>query len=77
MGEPKQLYSDEQSSMRSAGMNIFSHDNDIKFIQTTTHAHTVEIFIITFRYKLYKRLDSLKQDENECVKHTSSIIENI
>ena len=41
MGKPKQLYSDEESSMRSAKMNRSLHDNEVKSIQTTTHAHTV------------------------------------
>ena len=45
-----------------------------KSIQTTTHAHTVERFIRTFKMNLYRRLDSLKQDKTEWTKHISSII---
>ena len=48
MGKPNQLYSDEESSMRSAKMNRLFHDNEIKPIQTTTHTHTVGCLIITF-----------------------------
>merc|ERR1711966_396870 len=43
-------------------------------IQTTTHAHTVERFIRTFKDNLYRRLDGLKQDKTEWVKHGSDII---
>ena len=74
MGKPKQLYSDEESSMRAVKMNRFLNDNDLKSIQTTTHAHTVERFIRTFKDNLYRRLDALKQDKTEWVKHISSII---
>lgn len=74
MGKPKQLYSDEESSMRSKKMIRFLNDNDLKSIQTTTHAHTVERFIRTFKDNLYRRLDALKQDKTEWVKHISSII---
>ena len=74
MGEPKQLYSDEEYSMRSAKMNRFPNDNDLKSIQTTTHAHTVERFIRTFKDNLYRRLDALNEDKSDWVKHISSII---
>ena len=63
MGKPKQLYSDEESPMRSSRMNRFLNDNDVKSIQTTTHAHTVEGAIRTFKDKSYRRLDALKQDK--------------
>ena len=73
MGTPRQLYTDEWSSMRSAKM--------IKFIneaaQTTTHAHTAEKLIITFKDNLYKRLDPLKQDETNWIKHIDNIIKQI
>ena len=77
MGKPKQLYSDEESSMRAVKMNRFLNDNDLKSIQTTTHAHTVERFIKTFKMNLYRRLDGLKQDKTEWVKHISDIIKKI
>ena len=44
MEKPKQLYSDEESSMRSAKMISFLSDNEIKSVQTTTQAHTVEVY---------------------------------
>ena len=74
MGKPKQLYSDEESSMRSLKMNRFLNDNDIKAIQTTTHAHTVERFIRTFKMNLYRILDALDENKSDWVKHISSII---
>ena len=74
LGEPKQLYSDEESSMRSVEMNRFLNDNDINAIQTTTHAHTVERFIRTFKDNLYRILDALNEDKSDRVKHISSII---
>ena len=55
-------------------MNIFLNENDIKTIQTTTHAHTAERFIRTFKDNLYRRLDALNEDKSDWVKHISSII---
>ena len=77
LGKPKQLYSDEESSMRSVKMNRFLNGNDIKTIQTTTHAHTVERFIRTFKDNLYRRLDALNEDKSDWVKHISSIIKHV
>jgi len=74
MGNPKQLYSDEESSMRSAKMIKFLKQNDTTSVQTTTHAHTVERFIRTFKDNLYRRLDDLKQYKTEWTKHISNII---
>ena len=65
MGKPKQLYSDEESSMRSAKMNRFLRGHEIKPVQTTTHAHTVERFTRTFKHNLYRRLDSLNEDKTK------------
>ena len=74
LAKPKQLYSDEEYSMRSVKMNRFLNDNDFKTIQTTTHAHTVERFIRTFKDSLYRRLGALNEDKSDWVKHISSII---
>ena len=74
MGKPKQLYSDEESSLRSAKMIKFLKQNEIKSIQTTTHAHTVERFIRTFKMNLYRRLDGLNESKSDWVKHISNII---
>ena len=74
LGKPNQLYSDEESSMRSVKMNRFLNGNGIKTIQTTTHAHTVERFIRTFKDNLYRILDVLNEDNSDWVKHVSSII---
>ena len=65
MGTPKQLYSDEKSSFRA---NVFfrsMNDTGIKHVQTSTLAPTVERFIRTFKYNLYRRLDGLSQNKSE------------
>ena len=61
MGKSKQLYSDGESPMRSANMIRFLNGNELKSVQTTTHAHTVEKFIKTFKHNSCRRLDALKQ----------------
>ena len=58
MGTSKQLYSDEEASTRSAKMNRFLHDDELKSAQATTHAHTVERSIITLKDNLHRGLDS-------------------
>ena len=77
MGKPKQLYSDEESSMRSSQMNKFIHDSETKSIQTTAHAHTIERFARTFKDDLHRILDSLNQDKSECIKHIDNNMKNI
>ena len=74
-GKPKQLYSDEESSFRANVFFRFKHENDIKHIQTSTHARSAERFIRTFKANLYRRLDGLKQDKSDWVKHVDNIIE--
>ena len=63
LGKPKQLYSDEESSLRSQEFFRFINEHDIKTIQTSTHAHTIERFIKTFKMNLQRRLDALNQDK--------------
>ena len=53
--------------MLSATMIRFLSDNEIKAVQTTAHAHTVERLIITFKYSLYRRLDSLNDDTTKWI----------
>ena len=74
MGKPKQLYSDEESSVKSAKMVEFLNRTEIKSVQTSTHAHTVERFIRTFKMNLYRRLDALKQDKKDWYRHIDNII---
>ena len=74
MGKPKQLYSDEESSVKSAKMVEFLNRTEIKSVQTSTHAHTVERFIRTFKDNLYRRLDALKQDKKDWYRHIDNII---
>ena len=73
-GKPKQLYSDEEGAFNSAKYQKFLNDNNIKHIQTTTHAHTVERWIGTFRQNLQRRLDALNQDKSQWIKHVDNII---
>ena len=75
MGEPKQLYPDEESSFRAKVFFRCINENDIKHIQTSTHAPSVERFIRTFRDNLYRRLDGLKQDKSDWVKHVKNIVD--
>ena len=77
LGKPKQLYSDEESSVRSQGFFRFINENNIKTIQTSTHAHTVERFIDTFKISLQRRLDALNQDKNDWIKHIIILLINI
>ena len=74
MGTPKQLYSDEESSFRAKVFFRFMNDTGIKHVQTSTHAPTVERFIRTFTYNLYRRLDGLSQNKSEWVKHVTNIV---
>ena len=54
----------------------FINENDIKHIQRSTHAPSAERFTRTLKYKLYRRLDGLKQDKSEWVKHVKHIVDN-
>ena len=74
MGTPKQLYSDEKSSFRAKMFFRFMNDNDIKHVQTSTHTPSVERFIRTSKDNLYRRLDGLKQNKSEWVKHVKNIV---
>ena len=75
LGKPKQLYNDEESSLRSQQFFRFINENNIKTIQTSTHAHSVERLIYTFKMNLYRRLDGLNQDKNEWVEHVKNIVD--
>ena len=75
MGKPKQLYADEESSVRSAKTISFLSGNETKSVQTTTHAHTVQRFIRTFEMNVYRRLDVLKQYTTEWVTHKDKLFE--
>ena len=77
MGKPKQLYSDEEGSFNALKYIRFLNENNIKHVQTTTHAHTVESFVQTFRNNLQRRLDGLKQDKSDWVKNIDPILKNI
>ena len=50
------------------------HEHDIKHVQTSTHAPSVERFIRTFKDNLYRRVDGLTQDKSDWVKHVSGIL---
>ena len=55
----------------------FINGNDIKHVQTSTHAPSAERFIRTSKDNLYRRLDGLKQDKSDWVKRVDDIIKNI
>ena len=74
MGKPKQLYSDEESSFRAKVFFTFIHGTDITHTQTSTHAPSAGRFIRTFKDNLYRRLDGLKQDTSDWVKHVDNVI---
>ena len=76
-GYPKQLYSDGESSFRAKVFFRFINGNDIKHIQTSTHAPSAERFLRTFKNNLYRRLDGLKQDKSDWVKHVEISLTNI
>ena len=73
-GTPKQVYSDEEPSFRTKVFFRFMNDNDIKHVQTSTHAPSVERFIRTLKDNLYRRLGGLKQDKIDWAKHVNNII---
>ena len=50
------------------------NDNDIKHVQTSAHAPSVERFTKTFKGNLYRRLGGLRQDESDWVKHVKNIL---
>ena len=76
LGKPKQLYSDEESSLRPQEFFRSTNEHNIETIQTLTHAHTIERFIYTFNMNLYRRLDDLNQDnKHEWVKHVKHIVD--
>ena len=70
MGKPTQLDTDKYYSMMSAQMIQYINET----VQTTTDAHTVERFVITFKDNLHRILDSLKQDKTNWIKHMGDII---
>ena len=74
MGEPKQLYADEEYSMRSAKTIRFLNENELKSVQTTTHAHTAERFIRTFKMNSNSGLGALNGDKIKWVTHKDNII---
>ena len=60
--------------MRSSKMMQCMNQTEIKCVQTSTHAHTVERFIRTFKDNVYRRLDALKQNASDWFKHIENII---
>ena len=73
-GKPKQLYSDEEGAFNSKVYQKFLNENNIKHIQTTTHAHGVERFQQTFKNNLYRRLNALNQDKSKWIEHIDKIL---
>ena len=74
MGKPQQIYSDEEGAMNSDSFLTFTNEHKFKHIQTSTHAHTAERFIQTFRLNLQRRLDATKESTDEWTKHVKNIV---
>ena len=55
-------------------MSRFLSENEIKSVQTTTYAHTVERFIRTFKDNLYRRLDALDEDTTKWRTHKDEFL---
>ena len=60
--------------MNSYTFLTFINKHKCKHIQTSTHAHTAERFVQTFRLNLQRRLDATKESTNEWTKPVSSVI---
>ena len=76
MGKPQQIYSDEEGAMNSDTFVSFINKHTFKDIHTSTHAHTAERFIQTFRLNLQRRLDGLSQTTDEWTTHVKHIANN-
>ena len=74
MGKLKQLHSDDESSFGANMFFRFINENDIKHMQTSTHAPSAGRFIRTFKDNVHRRLGGLKQGKSELVKHVFSIL---
>ena len=74
MGKPQQIYSDEEGAMNSDTFLTFTNKHKFKHIQTSTHAHTAERFIQTFRMNLQRRLNATKESTDEWTKHVKNIV---
>ena len=60
--------------MNSDTFLTFINKHKFKHIQTSTHAHTAERFIQTFRMNLQRRLDATKESTDEWAKHVKNIL---
>ena len=58
IGKPKQIYSDEEGAFNSNKYIKFINEQNIKHIQTTTHAHPAERFIQTWLNNLHRILNA-------------------
>ena len=70
----KYIHSDEEGAFNSNKYIKAINEQNIKHIQTTTHAHTAERFIQTFSNNMYRILTVLNPDKSDWVKHVSSIL---
>ena len=63
--KPLNIYTDEEGAMNSDTCLTFINKYNFKHMQTTTHAHTAERFIQTFRMNSQRRLDTTKESTSE------------
>ena len=74
IGVPKQIYSDEEGSFNNLQYIRLINENNVKHIQTSTHAPTAERYIRTFKDNLYRRLNAFKQNKNKWIEHVDDIV---
>ena len=60
--------------LKSAKMIEFLNRTEIKSVQTSTHAHTVERIVRTCKDNLHRRLYALKQTKKDWFRHISDMI---
>ena len=74
MGQPQQIYNDAEGATNSNKCLTFINKHQFKHIQTSTHAHTAERFVQTFRLNLQRRLDATRKSTDEWTKHVANIV---
>ena len=74
MGIPKQLYSHEEGSVNSNTLVQLINEHDIKPLHTSTHAHTVERCITTFRDNVFRSFIGLNHRTSERIRHIYNTI---
>ena len=61
-GKPKILYTDDEGAFNSTYIKTYYAEQDIKHYITRKHANFAERFIRTYKALLYKRIDSIREN---------------